>query len=157
MNHSIFLAALLVFLVLHPGNAFSQTDPCPFAVPKPVDANRIPELTREFKRLRNIPGHFQGGDWNTEVDSWMGLKHRVMSDLGFYAEHNRISVGELRELMGEPDRILYIGGPPWDPITSWSAAHFSLIYEWRGDHDYLVFDCRTGMVTSSHWFYAGDK
>lgn len=148
---------ILFFIFLFPGLDLTRAQTNAATQPAFPQDKYIAELSLEFKRLRNLSGHFQNGSWNKEVDSWLGLKHRVMMALRAHIEQNRISVGELRKLMGEPDRILYIGGPPWDSIISWSEANFSLIYEWRGDHDYLVFDCRTGMVTSSHWFYAGDK
>jgi len=144
------ISIILIFVFVFPGCGVSKSQT---ALSKDND---LVKLSLEFIRLRNIHGHFQGGSWNDEVDSWMGLKHRVMLELRSYTEQNLISAGELRKLMGEPDRILYIGGPPWDPVTSWTTADFSLIYEWRGDHDFLVFDCRAGLVISSHWQYAGE-
>lgn len=118
-------------------------------------------LSKEFHRLRNIKGHFQGGQWNDDVDRWNGLKHRVMMTLATKLSEKTIS--ELMQWMGEPDRIVVRKDPDFQTLISKRKSALSkyqteklLIYHWRGDRDYLYFACGMETVLYSGWWYSGE-
>jgi hypothetical protein len=46
------------------------------AAPTPVED--VQALGRTFQELRKIKGHFDGGEYNPDVDGYNGEKHQVM-------------------------------------------------------------------------------
>jgi hypothetical protein len=105
----------------------------------PIDA-----LATEFRKLRKIKGHFQGGKWNKDTDGWMCRKHRVMIELGRRLVNNSFKLKDILRLLGEPDKIKHKkkdGGE-------------TLVYYWRGNHDYLMFTCKDQLIVHSYWWYA---
>ena len=69
-----------LILILFTGCASRGGAPGIPAPPATVDP--MEDMADEFKRLRAIEGHFDGGAWNDDVDEWMGRKHRLMIELG---------------------------------------------------------------------------
>ena len=123
--------------------------------------NDLSKLSSEFMRLREIPGHFNGGAWNAEVDSWMGTKHKVMIALAQKLDHDPYLLSDVIFYMGQPDHIIKQDDSQFEQINDWSFTKIStaappdayLIYEWRGDHDFLIFACRKDHVLFSIWRY----
>jgi hypothetical protein len=126
--------------------------------------NDLSKLSLEFKRLQNIPGHFKGGPWNDEVDAWMGAKHRIMIALGSQISQAHSTVSDLKQLMGEPDRIIMQTDPRFAQMNQWTFEEIAtasqpdmyFLYDWRGDHDVLIFACQKNNVIFSKWYYAGE-
>lgn len=127
---------------------------------QPVD-DEIVLLAAEFRELRSVSGHFDGGEWNDEVDQWMGRKHTLMLELG-----SRLSAGDygrddLVQLLGPPDHVVDEGDPLSDLIgslpgyeTAFPGPAQFLVYEWRGTHDFLFFTSQNDRITASEWWYA---
>lgn len=109
---------------------------------------QVDALGAEFRDLRQVPGHFGGGGWNSEVDAWNGRKHRVMEALG-------------EALARAPEeRITAVMGPPDDPAGAWSLVQppagttHLLVYRWRGMHDFLYFLRSGSEGRGSGWWMA---
>jgi hypothetical protein len=118
-------------------------------------------LADEFQRLRGVPGHFQGGEWNAEVDAWMGRKHQVMIELGSQLGSGDCSQAQLIELLGPPDAIARPGDPLFDLVSRQpefqkpsGGSYELLIYHWRGGHDVLCFAAQDQAIVGSGWWYA---
>lgn len=117
------------------------------------------ELAQEFRRLRAVKGHFQGGSLNPDVDGWMGLKHRVMIELGSRLGTGECSRAEVIALLGEPDAIARPGDIAFDLVGRQAAfppgAEYELLlYYWRGGHDYLYFTAQGQSILGSGWWHA---
>jgi len=41
-------------------------------------SDNIQELSNQFQTLRNVQGHYMGGDFNEQVDAPNGAKHNAM-------------------------------------------------------------------------------
>jgi hypothetical protein len=149
---------ILILLTGCAGPAGAPGAPSPMAT---VDA--IKEIADEFKRLRAIEGHFDGGAWNDEVDRWMGRKHHLMIELGDRFGRGAYSRTQAIDLLGAPDAIaqerdaLYhqirdrgeFEGPTSDGIKF-------LIYHWRGEHDFLYLIAQGERILGAGWWYAGE-
>lgn len=129
---------------------------------RPVDATTL-ELVAEYLALQSVPGQFNGGEWNEDVDRWMGRKHTVMLELSARLSNGDFSCMQLTDLLPEPDHIVQGGDPLHDLIQTLPAYQSSqndavefLVYEWRGTHDFLFFVCENGRITGSGWWYAGE-
>ena len=121
------------------------------------------ELAAQFRDLRTIKGHFQDGDWNADVDTWMGRKHQLMIQLG-----TRLGAGDCRraqvvQLLGPPDLTAREGDAPFDSVSRLAESekpatgpYELLIYHWRGTHDFLYFTAQGETILNSGWWYAGD-
>lgn len=127
------------------------------------DQNAIERLASEFRKLRMSPGHFDGHEWNDDVDRWMGLKHRLMMALGDLLGTGDYEKAGVVRLLGAPDQIARPGDAVFTLISKLPAGSEStditdeyLVYYWRGQHDFLFFSCRDGLVISSGWWYAGE-
>jgi hypothetical protein len=72
------LVALAAALILSAAGAASEE---PVTAPKDTGFTDVPleNLAAQFREIRKIEGHFDGGTWNDEVDRWEGRKHRLMS------------------------------------------------------------------------------
>jgi len=121
----------------------------------------IEDIAAEFRNLRQIKGHFEGGTWNDDVDKWMGPKHQLMIQLG-----SRLGTGEHRkaeviQLLGPSDLIASEGHELYTLINGLSGfekpatgPYEFLIYYWRGSHDFLYFTSQDDTIINSGWWYA---
>jgi len=123
----------------------------------------IEELAAEFRSLRRIQGHFEGGRWNDEVDTWMGRKHRLMLELGSRLGKGEYEKSQVIQLLDPPDKIVRQGDNLFPLIISIpgyeaynEGPYEFLVYYWRGTHDFLFFICREEAAINSGWWYAGD-
>jgi hypothetical protein len=157
------LGAILVLFALAgcagrsatPGDS-SQTQGC-------LISKELEEIAAQFRYLRAIKGHFQDGDWNTDVDTWMGRKHQFMIQLG-----TRLGAGDCRraqvvQLLDPPDLTAREGDAPFDWVSRLpefekpaTEPYELLIYYWRGTHDFLYFTAQGETVLNSGWWHAGD-
>jgi hypothetical protein len=152
-------AILLLILVAGcAGRASLPAPPSPVATPDPIQ-----DQAAEFRDLRATPGHFQGGDWNNEVDRWMGRKHALMIELGERMDTGTYSRAQAVDLLGAPDAVARKGDPLYDQIRDRAefkgpsgSEYAFLIYHWRGEHDVLYLVARDQAILSSGWWYAGD-
>lgn len=123
----------------------------------------FPVLVMEFRELRTINGHFDGGPWRNDVDRWMGRKHRVMEALRQAIDVRGFGRPQLVEQLGTPDRTLDEN----DPMFHTFARDFKhstenhgpveiLVYHWRGGHDFLYFVAIDEMLVDSGWWHAGE-
>ena len=129
-----------------------------------VPADELNDQAAEFRRLREVKGHFQGGDrWLNEVDSWGGRKHMVMGQLQDALGVPGTNEARIVELMGIPDekaragslswRLARVQGPP-SPRGNEGDVDVLLIYHWRGAHDFLYFSMKAGQVVKAGWWMA---
>jgi hypothetical protein len=128
----------------------------------PVDPETR-KLIEEYLMLRLVQGQFTGGNWNEDVDLWMGRKHTAMLELGTMLSTSDFSCPQLIELLQQPDHTVQGGDPLHDLIQTLPAyatlqdeATQFLVYEWRGTHDFLFFVCEDGRITAADWWYAGE-
>jgi hypothetical protein len=121
------------------------------------------ELAAEFRRLRAVQGHFQGGRWNADVDAWAGRKHQIMIELGSCLGWAGCRRGQVTDLLGPPDLLVGPGHLVFDRVIR--EAEFEkprgkpyklLIYYWRGAHDLLYFASSGGAILGSGWWHAYD-
>lgn len=139
---------------------------------KKMDFAHVPieEIAVEFRKIRKIKGHFNGGKWNDEVDKWMGRKHRLMIELGLRISGDKYKKGDIIRLLDQPDHIVHKGddlfkliisqkkydSSPQEYDSSTTTLYEFLIYYWRGKHDFLFFTCRNSVIIQSGWWYAGE-
>lgn len=121
------------------------------------------KLAAEFRELRKIKGHFNGGGWNDDVDKWMGRKHRLMIELGNRLANNKSPENDVLKLLGQPDQIARKGDELFKRLTEGPGACPSAgetdelpVYYWRGTHDLLFFCSVNGRIVHSGWWYAGE-
>ena len=121
------------------------------------------DLVTEYLALRAVPGQFTGGEWNDEVDRWMGRKHATMLELGTRLGADNFSCSQLTDLLQQPDHTVQGGDslhdliqtlPAYEPPQNEAARY--LVYEWRGTHDFLFFVCENGRIAAADWWYAGE-
>jgi hypothetical protein len=157
------LGAILVLLALAgcAGRAAAPGDSLPAeGCPVSIESE---ELAAQFRDLHTIKGHFQDGDWNADVDTWMGRKHQLMLQLGA-----RLGAGDCRraqvvQLLGPPDLTAREGDAPFDWVSRLpefekpaTGPYELLIYYWRGTHDFLYFAAQGESILNSGWWQAGD-
>jgi hypothetical protein len=130
--------------------------------PAPIEGP-IREQAEEFRRLRTVEGHFSGGDWNDDVDRWMGNKHALMVELGHQLGGGAYSRSQVVELLGEPDAIAVEGEALYDRIRNRGEfvappgdGYVFLVYRWRGEHDFLYLVAREETILGAGWWYAGE-
>jgi hypothetical protein len=122
----------------------------------------IAQLAEAYRALREIEGHFDGGEPNPVVDQWQGEKHRVMHELGERLRTGEYGRSELVALLGPPDHTVTEADPLHTNIASLpdyqtsAAGDEFLIYEWRGTHDFLFFVVQNEQVENAGWWYAGE-
>jgi hypothetical protein len=120
-------------------------------------------IADEFKSLRAIRGHFDGGDWNADVDEWMGRKHQLMIELQSLLGTGAYSKTEVIQLLDPPDLIARQGDDLFDQIDNLAGfeapatgSYEFLVYYWRGTHDFLYFTTQDEIIVNSGWWYAGE-
>ncbi|KAG0294479.1 hypothetical protein BGZ96_001074 [Linnemannia gamsii] len=62
-------------------------------------------LGQNFQNLRNIKGHWDGGDADPRVDNFNGEKHQILQKLGEYFGKPGTPAANILETMGQPDEI----------------------------------------------------
>ncbi len=128
-----------------------------------LSVDSVQDIAAEFKSLRAIQGHFDGGDWNADVDEWMGRKHQLMIQLESLLGTGEYSRAEVLQLLDPPDLIARNGDDLFDQISnlaefegSATSSYEFLIYYWRGTHDFLYFTTQDEIIINSGWWYAGE-
>jgi len=123
----------------------------------------IADAAAEFRSLRAIKGHFEGGAWNDDADKWMGPKHQLMIQLGSRLGAGEHSKAQIIQLLAPPDLTASEGDDLFDLVSSLPefenpaiGPYDLLIYYWRGAHDFLYFTSRGQTIINSGWWYAGD-
>jgi hypothetical protein len=123
----------------------------------------VEEIADEFKKIRGIKGHFDGGAWNDKADKWMSRKHRLMIELGLRLAGGNYEKNDIIKLLDPPDRIAGKSDYLFEQIVnqkqcylSTAASYEFLVYYWRGSHDFLFFTCQDGVIINSGWWYAGE-
>ena len=120
----------------------------------PALAGGVEDQASEFRRLREVKGHFQGGpEWIADVDTYGGRKHVLMQSLA--AALAKSSAARVLELLGEADAKAEPDSPLWAQVRATETGAYLLIYRWRGDHDFLYFLVDgSGHVARSSWWMA---
>ncbi|KAJ3416997.1 hypothetical protein HDV05_007479 [Chytridiales sp. JEL 0842] len=148
---ALTLFALFGFTSAAP-TAMSARDDTP-APPTEFTAEQISAFAADFAVLRTIKGHFEGGEWNDDVDKYNGKKHLALIALGQYFGKPSTPLQTLAETMGSPDEVVPYTEPTADqmpgPILSANPSASLLntetvgdiyvIYYWRGRRDFLWF------------------
>lgn len=156
-NLSDLLIALTGLLLIGCAGSAGRAGP-----PTPTIDAHLRQLAAEFKTLRATKGQFNGAEWNADVDQWTGRKHSLLIELGQSLSSGYDRVDVIR-LLDPPDRIVRSGDSLFDMIRKvpgydapGKAAAEYLVYYWRGEHDFLFFECQGDAVVSSDWWYAGE-
>jgi len=157
----IFLNGLLLGVFFAP--ALEKISSVVMAADRCETSITVERMAAEFRSIRLIPGHFNGGPWNEEVDQWMGRKHKLMLELGSHLGRGECDKSQITGLLGPPDRIAHEGDHLFSLIISLPGYAAStgdsyefIVYFWRGMHDFMFFVSQDGMIISSDWWYAGD-
>lgn len=116
-------------------------------------------MAEEFLALRQIKGHFQGGEWNDAVDKWQGDKHRLLQQALAVILQGDYGSQQLRALLGEPDRVWSKAAPGYAQIleqTEWQGAPSGELwaYYWRGEHDQLIIAVEQDRAGAGGWLLA---
>lgn len=150
------------------GKAVKKTDF--FCVPNDFAHISVEEVAAEFRALRKIRGHFDGGEWQDEADRWMGRKHRIMIKLASCLSGGKYKKGAVIKLLDPPDQVVRKGDALFEQIlrrqgidllqqgnaASTVPSYEFLIYYWRGKHDFLFFTYQDSIVIDSGWWHAGE-
>ncbi|KAF9435108.1 hypothetical protein BGZ76_006882 [Entomortierella beljakovae] len=124
-----------------------------------IPTNEVAILGEKFQTLRKIKGHFDGGDYNEDVDAFNGEKHQVMMKLA----DNFVKIGVLSDdiitVMGISDGIpaeILKSLKRTEPLITPPTNFEYILYKWRGYHDYLWIriNLKTKTVQKSEWYYA---
>ena len=157
MGLAMFLLAACAGCTDAPGDA---VDAAKGAAPS---RDPIEDIAAEFRGLRSVQGHFDGGDWNDDVDKWMGRKHRLMIQLGTHMGSGGYGRAKVVRLLGSPDRTASPGDDLFELVDSLpeferptTGPYEFLIYYWRGTHDFLYFISQGETILNSGWWYAGE-
>lgn len=154
------LPAILI-LILLTGCAGGGGAPGTPAQTATVDPIR--DVADEFRRLRAIRGHFDGGAWNDDVDKWMGRQHALMIELGDRLGKGVYGRTRVVDLLGAPDAIAREGDALYDLIRDRGeferpagGAYEFLVYHWRGERDFLYMTAQGETILGAGWWYAGE-
>jgi hypothetical protein len=136
----------------------------PSAPGVPVETREaIEDIAAEFRSLRTLKGHFEGGTWDDDLDKWMGRKHQLMIQLGSRLGAGQHSKAQVIQLLAPPDLTASEGDDLFDVVSSLpefekpaTGPYELLIYYWRGMHDFLYFTSQDETIINSGWWYAGD-
>ena len=159
MRNTVWLPILaLILLAGCAGRGGAPGAPAQAATVDPMK-----DVADEFKRLRAIEGHFDGGTWNDDVDKWMGRKHALMIELGDRLGGGGYSKIKVVDMLAAPDTIVGEGDVLYDLIRDRAeferpagGAYEFLVYYWRGEHDFLYFTVQGEMILNAGWWYAGE-
>ncbi|KAG0232519.1 hypothetical protein BGW42_008139 [Actinomortierella wolfii] len=118
-----------------------------------VSAAVTPEIMAvgvQYQEIRQVKGHWDGAEFNPDVDAYDGKKHKLMKTLGEFFGKRGTRVSEITQVMGRPDET-----KTKLPHLAGAKGHY-LIYKWRGNHDYLWFNINSArrQVIESDWYYA---
>lgn len=143
--------------------AVLQTAACARAASPDDDA------AAEWRALRGLRGHFEGGAFNEAVDRWQGRKHVLMQQFAQALQGERASAAQVRARMGAPDaaldarqpaqarllqRVLSSAVPPGAITLDGATQPDALwLYRWRGARDQLVFALTADRVVATAWLY----
>ena len=123
----------------------------------------LEDLATEFRSLRMIKGHFEGGPRNADVDQWMGRKHQIMIQLGSLLGSGGCGKVQINRLLGPPDLTAREGDVPFHLVNTSpkfkkpaSGQYELLIYYWRGTHDFLYLTSQGETILNSGWWHAGE-
>ena len=131
---------------------------CANAEPAPPLSTEAQRLAHKWQAMRAKPGHFTGGAWDDQVDRWQGAKHLLMQQLLDLAWTEHYNAAQLQALLGTPDRV-------WTPAskgyadglrqTEWRGQPAGELwaYEWRGQHDQLLFAVEGEQVRAGGWLF----
>ncbi|KAG0048534.1 hypothetical protein BGZ83_006525 [Gryganskiella cystojenkinii] len=114
----------------------------------------ILDAGKSYQVLRETRGHWDGGDYNVDVDSPKGAKHLAMQKLADYFKSGS-QISDVILAMGQPDEKRQ----QLDETDQPSGQSFIYyVYKWRNNHDFLWFreDDANGKVTKSAWYSARD-
>lgn len=157
------LSAILILILFTLFTACAGRAGVPDAAVEIAMEEPIRDMAQEFKSLRTIEGHFDGGTWNDDVDEWMGRKHRLMIELGARFGAGAYSRTQGIDLLGAPDAIAREGDALYDLIRDRGeferpagGAYEFLVYHWRGEHDFLYLTAREETILGAGWWYAGE-
>lgn len=123
---------------------------------------RWQDLAPEYQALQQQRGHFDGADWNPEIDRFDGRKHRLMRRLAAALAQTPPTLDELTAALGPPDARWRAGaGSPQGPLQSPLPAELRpragdtlLWYRWRGNRDGLVLLIREQRLAQIAWSHA---
>jgi hypothetical protein len=162
MYGKVMVFLMLLLLVACAGQTASPDGAVESAKDFPT-GDPIEDVAAEFRGLRTVQGHFDGGDWNDDVDKWMGRKHQLMIQLGTHLGSGAYGKGKVVRLLGSPDRTASPGDDLFDLVDSLpeferptTGPYEFLIYYWRGTHDFLYFISQGETILNSGWWYAGE-
>ena len=148
--------ALTIILAGCAGRASAPGDPA-------ETRDAVEELAAEFRSLRTIKGHFEGGTWDDDLDKWMGRKHQLMIQLGSRLSAGQYSKTQVIQLLAPPDLTASEADDAFDLVSSLPEFEKPvtgpcelLIYYWRGMHDFLYFTSQGETIINSGWWHAGD-
>ncbi|MBU2711807.1 hypothetical protein [Zooshikella harenae] len=119
----------------------------------------LDSLSKRYRELQQIPGHFQGGEWDPLVDEWMGEKHRIMQALHYKLKQKYSTVPEIRKLLGEPNWEVTKGHLFFSELNSHCQDDQVTVYDvffWRGQTDFLFFGSDGLNVLCLDWWHAGE-
>ncbi|KAK3831943.1 MAG: hypothetical protein J3R72DRAFT_454512 [Linnemannia gamsii] len=68
-------------------------------------ASEFQALGQSYQALRQVQGHWDGGDSNPAVDNFNGEKHQTLQKLGAYFGKPGTPAANILETMGQPDEI----------------------------------------------------
>jgi hypothetical protein len=159
------LATILILLLLAgcAGRASTPGTPLETVKADNLAVDPIEDIAAEFRNLRTIKGHFEGGTWNDDVDKWMGRKHQLMVQLGSRLGAGEYSKAQVIQWLGSPDLTARQGDDLFDLASSLpkfekpaTGSYELLVYHWRGTHDFLYFTSQGETIINSGWWYAGE-
>ncbi|KAI8584395.1 hypothetical protein K450DRAFT_219667 [Umbelopsis ramanniana AG] len=136
-------------------------------------SDNIQALSTQFQSLRNVQGHYMGGDFNEQVDAPNGAKHNAMKALGERFGAPATPATEVLSHLGKPDELTptlpheltsqHVATMPGPAVPGSESAEalqkpYYLVYYWRSKHDYLWFkvDPVKETVINSDWYQALD-
>ncbi|KAG0378349.1 hypothetical protein BGX24_004081 [Mortierella sp. AD032] len=135
-----------------------------------TDSEDVQALGQSYQNLREVQGHWDGGDWNPVVDNVNGEKHQTLQKLGEYFGQPGTPSANIFATVGDPEQItqnlaktfldeiidFFIGGRLAAEDLASEEEFMIYIYHWRGHQDYLLFlvDNRNEEVIRSGWNYA---
>jgi hypothetical protein len=127
-------------------------------------AHKVDDSQRErWQQLRQLQGHFDGGQWNDLVDRWQGEKHRLMQQMAQALNSHGASRDDIQKTFGAPDTILEqpVGQSSDSYQRTMSATQWQgepsgelWLYHWRCQHDQLVLAVENDQLVAIGWLLA---